>query len=71
MRLGWLLLALLLKLTIILPDLTFKNLIGPKNNSLINYTLGFTIYLGTNTVITIGPFSHKSRLIYHFRIAHY
>ena len=60
-----------IKLAIVLPDLTFKGLIGPQNNSLINYTLGFTIYLSLNAVITARPSSHKSKFICHFRIAHY
>ena len=37
----------------------------------MNYTLGFTIYLSLNAVITVGLFRHKFRFIYYFRIAHY
>ena len=35
---------------------------------LMNCTLGSTIYLGSDIVMTAGPFSHKSKFICHFRI---
>ena len=37
--------------------------------SFMNCTLGFTIYLGPNAVMTFRPSSHKSRFICHIRIA--
>ena len=42
---------LAIKLAIILLDLTFKCLIGPQGNSLINYILGSTIYLNLYTIL--------------------
>ena len=65
------LLALLLKLVIILTNVIFKGLINLQDNLLINYTLGFTIYLGSNVVITTRPSSHKSKFIYHIIIVYY
>ena len=35
----------------------------------MNYTFGFTIYLGPNAVMIAEPSSHKFRFIYYFRIA--
>ena len=64
-------LALLLKLAIVFPNLTFKRLICLQNILLMNSTLGFTIYPGPNAVMTAELFSNKSRFIYYFRIAHY
>ena len=37
----------------------------------MNYTLSFIIYMGSSAVIIARLFSHKSRFIYHFKIAHY
>ena len=64
-------LALLSKLAIVLPDLTFKGLIDPRNNSHINYMLGCTIYLGPNAVMTVGLSSHKFIFLYYFRMTYY
>ena len=65
------LLTLLLKLAIILTDLTFISLIGPQDNLFMNYRVSSTIHLGANAIITVRPSSHKSRFIYHFRIVQY
>ena len=40
-----------IELTIILPDLTFKGLIGPQRNLFMNYTLDSIIYLGLYAVM--------------------
>ena len=63
--------ALLSKLAIVFPNLTFKSLIGPWDNSLINYMLSSTLYLDPNAVMTAGLSSYKSKFIYYFKIAYY
>ena len=58
----------LLKLAIVLIDLTFIGLICLQGNSLMNCIFGSTIYLGPDAVMNAQPSSLKFRLIRHFKI---